>query len=84
MAKKNTVTQIMAFLALFWIIASIIWTWLIIIFSWWNNNEQTITEEQFLDIQKLIETQSWAVIETNSWSIESLDLKIKTSTWETK
>jgi len=59
--KKNTTIKIFAFLALFWIIASIIWTWILIFFwgNWeitWNNyeitTENTLTSE---DLQKIID-----------------------------
>ncbi len=62
----------MAFIALAWIIISIIWTWLLIIFSSssTNNWSETLTQE---DLQKLLE---------NSWTwnfIENID--IETSSW---
>ena len=75
MTKKNTITKIMAFLALFWIIIWIIWTWLLIIFSGWNTTKQTVTAEQFLEMQELINAQSsGAVIEND----------VETLTWEIK
>jgi preprotein translocase subunit SecG len=55
--KKNIAVKIMAFLALFWIIASIIWTWILVIM--WDNYE----EEQVLNIKDLEEiTGSWDLI----------------------
>ena len=76
MAKKNKMTQIMALLALFWIIIWIVGTGLLIIFSGNNTStEETITAEQYLELQKLIEAQSWAIIE---------DTVVETLTWETK
>ncbi len=70
--KKNIVAKVMAFIALAWIIISIIWTWLLIIFSSssTNNWSETLTQE---DLQKLLE---------NSWTwnfIENID--IETSSW---
>ena len=75
MAKKNKITQIMAVLALFWIIIWIVGTGLLIIFSGSNTSTQeTMTAEQYLELQPLIEVQSWTtVIETT-----------ETLTWETK
>ncbi len=74
MRQKNKWVKIMAFLALFWIIIWIIWTWVLVIL---NNNtatttDKTISPEQYLELQKLIEAQSWETINT------------KTLTWETK
>lgn len=84
MAKNNKWVQIMAFLALFWIIIWIIWTWMLILF--WGNNttEQTLSPEQYLELQEyinaqsgtIVETSTWVQIETNNWS--------ETLTWEIK
>ena len=63
----------MAVLALFWIIIWIVWTGLLIIFSWASTNEQTISNNDYLQLQDLINANSWAVI-TWTW----------TSTWETE
>lgn len=72
--KKNITVKIFAFLALFWIVISIIWTW-IMIFLWGNSTntekQDSLTQE---DLQKMID--SWKIKITNSWSI--------TSTWETE
>ena len=74
MAKRNKWIQIMAFLALFWIIIWIIWTWLLIIFGNSNSsNEQSLTPEQYIELQKMIEAQSWVTIESDT----------NTLTWET-
>lgn len=77
MSKKNKLHAIMAFFALFWIVIWIVWTWLLFIF-WWNSNssEQTLTQEQYLELQEYLNSQSWA-IETSSWETETL-------TWETE
>jgi len=66
MAKKNRFVTIMAFLALFWIVIWIAWTGLLIIFSGWNNTttEQTLTPEQYAELQELINAQSGSIIET--------------------
>lgn len=73
----------MAFLALFWIIIWIIWTWLLIIFSWSNTTEQTLTPEQYLELQKYLDTQSWSV-DTNSWVVIEMWTGSQTLTWEIK
>ncbi len=77
MAKKNRFVTIMAFLALFWIIIWIVWTGILIIFSDWNNtpSEQTLTPEQYAELQEMINTNSGSVIKT--WTGE-------TWTWEIK
>lgn len=71
--KKNITVKIFAFLALFWIIASVIWTWIMIFFG--NNKvyetEKVLTQE---DIEKII--SEWKIKITNSWST--------TQTWETE
>ena len=82
--KKNILSKIMAILALVWIIASIIWTGIIlIIFSWTNTN--TSNEMIQDDLQELLkkygswtETSSSTLTGTlnNTWSIE------KSNTWE--
>lgn len=78
MKRKNNWVKIMAFLALFWIVIWIIWTWVLVLFSWNNNssNEQTISPEQYLEVQNLINAQTWATINTVTWT--------KTLSWETK
>jgi hypothetical protein len=69
--KKNITVKIFAFLALFWIIASVIWTWIMVFFG-----DDIITEtktEKILtqkEIDKII--SEWNIKITNSWStIES-------------
>lgn len=75
MTKKNRINQIMAFLALFWIIIWVVWTGLLILFGGNNTpNEQTVTAEEYLQIQEIIEAQSWVTINET----------IETLTWETK
>ncbi len=77
MTKKNTITQIMAFLALFWIIIWIIWTWLLIIFSGWNTTEQTVTAEQFLEMQEVINSKSEVIVKEVENNTETLTWEIK-------
>ncbi len=77
MAKKNRFVTIMAIFALFWIIIWIAWTWLLIMFSKWNTaEEQTITPEQYLELQELMNSQSG--------SIDSSGSGITIWTWETE
>ena len=67
--KKNITIKIFAFMALFWIIISVVWTW-ILIFMWGN---EVVQEEQVFnqeDLQKLID--SWELQISNSWSITSM------------
>ena len=62
--KKNITIKIFAFLALFWIIVSVVWTW-ILIFMWGDEvtqEEKVFTQEE---IQKLID--SWNI--TSTWEI---------------
>jgi len=81
--SKNRWTKIMAFLALFWIIISLIWTWLLVIF-WDNqntNNWKNLTPEQIKQIQNMI--KSWTWIKVSTWETTSTwNLKI-TWSWET-
>lgn len=56
--KKNILTKIIAWLAFFGILISIIGTGLLIIFN--DNQQQELTAEQIAEIQKMIESQSWA------------------------
>jgi len=77
MKKKNTFVKVMAFLALFWIIIWVIWTWVLMIFSGNNNDnsDNTLTPAQYEQIQKLIKENTGS-IQTQTWTI--------TLTWETK
>jgi len=64
---KQKWAKIMAILALIAIIWSIIWTWIMVIFQWWNNQETQLTPEQIEQIQELINSQSWST--TSTWEI---------------
>ena len=55
---KNKLTKIMAAVALFWIIISMIWTWLIVIFSESNTNQVELTQEQIEQVQEAINNQN--------------------------
>jgi hypothetical protein len=87
MRKKWHWVKIMAFLALFWIVIWIIWTWALILFSWSNTPEkQKLTPEQYLQLQKLIQNQTWTTIKDSSWLVINSWTIINTNTltWETK
>ncbi len=70
MAKKNLVAKVFAYLALFWIVVWMIWTWMLFIF--WNNSDQTQVNKKIENItpEKLKEM------------IKSGEIKVKTQTWE--
>lgn len=74
MNKKNRMTQIMAFLALFWIIIWIVWTWLLVIFGGSENPSSNLDDEQLIELQNYLNTLSWST-ETMSW------IEIETLTW---
>jgi preprotein translocase subunit SecG len=62
--KKNAITKIIASLAFFWILISIAWTGLLIIFN--DNQQQELSAEQIAEIQKMFESQSWST--SHSWT----------------
>lgn len=73
---KNKWVKIMAFLALFWIIVSVIWTWLLVVFSWDSNQEVKLTQKQIEQIQNMI--NSWSLTTWSwdlSWSGEIIEIK---------
>jgi len=79
MPRQKKWVKIMAFFALFWITISLIWTWVLVLLSWNNtdsSNEQKISAEQYAQLQKLIESQSWTTIDKQTETI--------TLTWTTK
>ncbi len=74
MSKKNNASKIMAILALFWIIVWIVWTWIMVLIGWWNTNtssEQSLTPEQYKELQEMIKSQWWTWTLSNSWTVES-------------
>jgi len=80
MTKKNRFVTVMAFLALFWITIWIVWTWILILFTGGNTTwEQTLTPEQYAELQNLIESQSWTVIET--WTGENIETWTGEEVW---
>lgn len=86
MAKKIRLIQVIAFLALFWIIIWILWTWILVLF-WAKevNNQETLSPQQYEELQKMIESQSWNTTINNSWGIEinsNMTWSIELWTWE--
>ena len=64
--KKNKWIKIMALLALFWILITIIWTGLLIIFDNNTSNiKEEITPEQLLQLQEII--NSWSLLNWWTW-----------------
>jgi len=81
--KKNKWARITAIIALIAIVASIIWTWVLIIYEtvYWPNNQQISQEE----LNKLLEQYnnswsnlSWSTLSGSSlsWSINLENLKL--------
>jgi len=74
--KKKSTAKIVAFLALFWIILWIVWTWVLVIFSWNNWSVNNNSEKKQLtqkDLQKIINNgkintnEKW-LENTNTWT----------------
>lgn len=70
--KKNTITKVIAGLAFFWIVLSILWTWLLIIFS--EPQTQEFTAEQIAEIQKMMESQTWATSHSGEVIVPELNV----------
>jgi hypothetical protein len=70
--KKNTMTKVIAGLAFFWIVLSILSTWLLLIFS--EPQTQEFTAEQIAEIQKMMESQSWAISHSGSEMIPEMNI----------
>ncbi len=77
MAKRgNFIAKFFAFLALFWIVIWIIWTW--VLFLIWGGNTSSQTQTMSYDeFQKLVE--SWAFSWELSWNQTASG---ETSTWD--
>ena len=81
--KKNAITKIIASLAFFWILISIIWTGLLIIFN--DNQQQELSAEQIAEIQKMMESQSWATSHSGDIVIPEINISDEVNiTKETK
>lgn len=70
--KKNAMTKIIAGLAFFWILLSIVWTGLLIIFN--EPQTQEFTAEQIAEIQKMIDSQTWATSASGELIIPDLNI----------
>lgn len=66
--KKNTIAKIMAFLALFWIIIWVVWTWALFMFTS-NNNSSELTQEEYIELQNYINSLSGSTEkeDTSTW-----------------
>lgn len=79
--KKNIFAKIVAVIALFAIVMSVVWTWILLIYESLNPSsipkKQEINQDELQDILKKYSswnTLSWVI--TNSWNIN-----IKNSSW---
>ena len=64
MKKKNNLTvKIISFLALFGIVAGIVWTGILVLFGGWYENpvNQELSQEQIQELIDAYESQSWAI-----------------------
>ena len=65
--RKNMAAKVFAFIALFWIVLGIIWTWALFIFGNSQMPEekvQTVSPEQ---LQKMIDNMQ---VKVNTWTIK--------------
>jgi len=53
--RKNTAAKVFAFIALFWIVLGIIWTWALFIFGNSQAPEETVQTVEPKQLQKMIE-----------------------------
>ena len=70
--KQKLATKIIAWLAFFGIVLSIVWTGLLIIFN--DPQTQEFTAEQIAEIQKMIDSQSWATSHSGELMIPDLNI----------
>lgn len=71
--RRKSSAKIVAIFALLWIILSIIGTWILILFSWNENNGDTLTQEQ---LQELInKSNSGADIKTSTWVSDDTEIE---------
>lgn len=70
---KNSVTKMAAIIALFAIIISIVWTWILVLLSAWNSaNAPTFDVEEFMkNYSGSVNTASGDIIlgDTQTWTI---------------
>lgn len=63
--SNNKTAKIIASLALIWIIASIVWTWILFIYESYNSqNNNELTKQQ---LEELLKSYSWSQVAT--WSL---------------
>jgi len=84
--RKNLIPQIMAWLALFAIVASIIGTWILVLFSWWEESSYGHSSDtQVLDqadLQRIIDEASIEVTANESATdIETITEEVITASW---
>ncbi len=81
--KQTKIAKVTAILALIWIIVSIIWTWILVIFDSTTNQQQTeLTPEQIEEIQNMINSQTWAS-QSSSWKVINIENSLSWQTIET-
>lgn len=76
--KRETISKIMAIIALIWISIGIVWTWVLVLF-WgeWNTSQNNITKD---NIQKMID--EWKIkISDSSWNTQTWAININSETW---
>lgn len=74
MNRKGLTTKIVAIIWLLAIVVSIIWTWLLIIFSPQETQAPELTQEE---LQEILNSYSWT-INTQTWTLENPWI---TNTW---
>lgn len=81
MAKNNVVVKIFAFLALFWIFASIVATWILFIFS--SNEPKSISKEKIEELVKQYKlNNTWSISDDNNIIINKENIgSWDTNTW---
>jgi len=84
--RKNLIPQIMAWLALFAIVASIIGTWILVLFSWWEESSYGHSSDtQVLDqadLQRIIDEASIEVTANESATdIKTITEEVITASW---
>lgn len=77
--KKSFYSKLTAIIALLAIVASVVWTWVLMIYESLNPPKQEITQKQ---IQELLKNYSWSLDST--WiTLDSSWILINTLSWET-
>jgi len=63
--RKNTVAKVFAFIALFWIVLGVVWTWIMFIYGNSKSPKKNIKE---VDSKQLGEIMQNMKVEINTWS----------------